>query len=1141
MNPTSREEMETMGANRRSGAGSSSASASASASNEIESARSGAAQGDISFDQFMAEHSILGDRSRDRPAATNTKIGNRTMGIGAGSYHISDEDYPQFLQLYYNETFCRSNPPMMYLTEIQKPLGPVVVDLDLKYSLETPQRFHTYDHIEDLITLYMDELSKIFVIDPYVSMDVFWLEKPDVNPCPEREVTKDGIHLFFGVLADRAIQTELRSRVIARVRREGGWIGSSLPIVNDWEDVFDKSVSTGHAPWQLIGSRKPGHDAYAIRMAFRCGWEYSAGSASFEEEKGDSSNNSNNNNLEVFFKEYDEVDFPVFYERMSARHCHMHPHFRLQPEFAQYFVEVLGGQVDEDGHAVVGSVAGGRRARRSAALVAAGANRAAMGQNGYGRSLYPSWDNEQVLLVRDATELRQLESQFLNSLSLEQAELRDMHKYTMALPADYYTDYAKWIRVGWALRNKDSCLFLTWTTFSAQWSGFRFENDLDKNYDLWEKMEADRTEGLTERSLIHWCKTDNYAAYRRIRGESYSNIIDLTLSRAGGGAGGDDGVEGGNASNISGSTEYDLAKVLHFMFKDSYVCASVRGNTWYMFSEHRWEPIDGGTFLRNHISEEMRKQYTKKTYEIQSQLNALQNAQTDEEKARFQCLHGLFKVVSKITEKLGGTKTKDNIMKEARELFYDRHFHAKLDANPKLLAFTNGVVDFEKKCFRPGLPEDYLSKCTRIAYHPLKRILTQGAESDPREDEIEMYLRDFMHKLFPDPELERYMWEHLASVLIGGNEINQTFNMYVGVGQNGKSVLVTLMEKILGDYKGDVPLTLITQQRAKVGGVTPEIVQLKGIRYAVMQEPSKGDRINEGMMKQMTSGLDPLQGRAPYMPETITFVPHFKLVVCTNELMNITSNDHGTWRRICVVDFVSLFTDNPVNDDPEKPHQFLIDRELTEKFNDWKEVFMAMLVERAYERMGKVAPCDSVLRATINYRKSQDNFCEFVEDNIIVDAQQVLSKQALLDRFRKWYADSGIMQRPPKPRELIEYLEKKRGFRFQDSQKQFVGIRLRDELDIAAAAEAAAAEAAANVEAAQMAAVADAAERAYQLHHPDSPRGQRRPREDDSEDEGDNNSVASSRVSKRSRAIEEETSSFGSGDEGDEDEEDQEE
>ena len=58
-----------------------------------------------------------------------------------------------------------------------------------------------------------------------------------------------------------------------------------------------------------------------------------------------------------------------------------------------------------------------------------------------------------------------------------------------------------------------------------------------------------------------------------------------------------------------------------------------------------------------------------------------------------------------------------------------------------------------------------------------------------------------MNELFPNENLNKYMWEHMASLLIGKNT-NQTFNIYTGTGANGKSVFVELMQKCLGDYKG---------------------------------------------------------------------------------------------------------------------------------------------------------------------------------------------------------------------------------------------------------------------------------------------------------------------------------------------------
>ena len=138
--------------------------------------------------------------------------------------------------------------------------------------------------------------------------------------------------------------------------------------------------------------------------------------------------------------------------------------------------------------------------------------------------------------------------------------------------------------------------------------------------------------------------------------------------------------------------------------------------------------------------------------------------------------------------------------------------------------FKNGIVDFKAKTFRKGTPEDYVSRCTNINY----------VELNESHVEIQNEIKEFMKQLFPEPELCKYMWHHLASTLIG-TSANQTFNMYHGHGQNGKSVLINLMEKVLGDYKGDVPVSLITGVRANVGGLSPEIVQLKGI---VMQMQS---------------------------------------------------------------------------------------------------------------------------------------------------------------------------------------------------------------------------------------------------------------------------------------------------------------
>jgi P4 family phage/plasmid primase-like protien len=382
-----------------------------------------------------------------------------------------------------------------------------------------------------------------------------------------------------------------------------------------------------------------------------------------------------------------------------------------------------------------------------------------------------------------------------------------------------------------------------------------------------------------------------------------------------------------------------------------------------------------------------------------------------------------------ITMRLVSTNDKKNIMTEAKELFHDPLFIEKLDTNPYLLCFENGVVDFKEKVFRNGYPEDYVSKSTKLEY-----IAVNPARDAKTVDEI----NDFMRKLFPKPQLCEYMWCHLASILLGTPD-KQTFHMYIGEGRNGKSVLTTLIDEIMGEYKGVVPLSAITQDRAKVGGTSAELAELKGVRYAVIMEPSTKDSILEGPLKQLTSGLDPIQCRAPYSTKTMIYYPQFKLVLCTNVRMEVKTQDFGTWRRIREVPFESHFTEKP---DPSKPNQFLIDTTIQDKFAYWKFTFMAMLVKKAFETGGKVEECDVVIQASKRYQESQDFIAEFIRDKIVQDPNGKIKKAELNVQFTNWYRET-YGHNTPSPKDVHVYMDKK--FGKSEAKGHWAGVSIKYE------------------------------------------------------------------------------------------------
>lgn len=906
---------------------------------------------------FMNKYIVKKDETKQ---ITNTRIPEPKLNIYGASYSIPDEEYSTFMKLYYNE--CIKGGRKEYLTECQlKTNSPIIIDIDFRYDYSVTKRKHTDNHILDLVELYLNELKTMFQMDNTTKIPFFIFEKDSVNRLEEKQITKDGIHIIIGLQCNHNVQVLLRQRIIEKIST----IWDDLPIKNTWDEVFDIGLSKGHTNLQLYGSMKPNHEPYRLKYVYLFSFENGNGSEKIEKE---------------IASKYENIDN---IEQLSIRykkHCFLFMTDALIEELNKQETKHANPHIENTTHGVFTGI---------------------IGKN---EEEIKGLSTHEILQIRSKEQLDNCIQQFLNSLELVEYNLRDAYEYTMILPEKYYNDgtFTNWIRVGWALRNISNKLFVVWLAFSAKSSLFNYHTDVDDLYDRWEKFEKKDREGLTIRSIMYWARNENYTEFKKVTLNSIDAYINKTLDRAISYVTEED-------NKIRGFTDFDIACVLYRLYKDEYVCVSVKNNIWYRFTNHCWTEINSGTTLRRAISETLRDLYFKKQGEIGLQMIKLEVEDPLKKK-----LKKKLDILLSIVERLGKTSDKNNIMTEAKELFYDNQFIKKIDTDPYILCFKNGVIDFREKRFRNGNPEDYISKCTNINYYELK-------DSDqPVINEI----NDFMHKLFPNEQLYKYMWEHLASTLIG-TTTNQTFNMYIGEGQNGKSVLVNLMEQVLGDYKGDVPLTLITQTRTKIGGVSPEIVQLKGTRYAVMQEPSRGDKINEGIMKQISAG-DALTGRAPFMVESLTFTPQFKLVVCSNEFMEIKTQDHGTWRRIRVVDFETLFTENPKKDDPDKPYQYKLDKNIKDKFIIWREVFASMLVKIAYKTNGIVEDCDKVLSSSNTYRKEQDVISEYLQDRIIVANGGCITRGQLSNDFMEWYSLNFGSKRT-NTKDLITGMDKKFG------------------------------------------------------------------------------------------------------------------
>lgn len=528
-------------------------------------------------------------------------------------------------------------------------------------------------------------------------------------------------------------------------------------------------------------------------------------------------------------------------------------------------------------------------------------------------------------------------------------------KMVDVLSEDRANSYQEWIRVGWCLRNIDYRLLDKWIEFSKKSTKF-VDGECQR---LWNYMKDD---GLGIGTLYMWAKQDNPEAFRVILDNDVSTLI----------------------YNSRNETHYDIARVVHFMFKHQYVCASIKSNYWYEFRDNRWVPCDSGYTLNNKLSTDVCKKYSGAA----AFYNAKAATNENETEQSFQL--EVAKKLTGIAQKLKMVSYKENVMTECKRLFYLEKFEEKLDSKCHLIGFENGVYDLELQEFREGRPEDYISFTTGCNYVPYDA-----------EHPFSKQIATFLSQVLPKPHIMKYVLLLFASFL-NGNVREERFHIWTGTGSNGKSRIIDLFEQSFGDYCCKFPVTLLTQKRAASNAASSELARAKGKRFAVLQEPSEDEKLNVGLMKELSGG-DKIQARALFR-EPIEFKPQFKMVLTCNHLPNVPSDDGGTWRRIRLVEFTSKFTANP---DPEKENEFPIDLELSYKFVHWREHFMALLLEyhRIYRQEGISEP-EEVLKCTKEYQKNNDYFLEFVEAEFERNDMSFLSVNDAFTVFKTWQRDN---------------------------------------------------------------------------------------------------------------------------------------
>jgi putative DNA primase/helicase len=367
---------------------------------------------------------------------------------------------------------------------------------------------------------------------------------------------------------------------------------------------------------------------------------------------------------------------------------------------------------------------------------------------------------------------------------------------------------------------------------------------------------------------------------------------------------------------------------------------------------------------------------------------------------------------SKIAVALASSKTVAAVDKLAKA---DRRIAATIDqwdADPWLLNTPDDVVDLRTGRTRTHRADDYMTKITAVG---------------PRGD-CPRFLAFLNRITGGDVALVSYLQRVLGYALTGVTREHALFFAY-GTGANGKSVLLSTVAGILGEYHRTAPIETFV---ASNGDRHPtDLAGLRGARLVTATETEEGRRWAEARIKQLTGG-DTVSARF-MRQDFFEYRPAFKLVIAGNHKPSLRSVDEAIRRRFHMIPFAVTI---PVDER---------DVELVEKLKaEWPGI-LAWLIEGCLEWQAEgLRPPQAVLEATDAYLSAEDAIAAWIDDRCEPDPSAWISSSDLFTSWKAWADASG--EQAGSMKRLTQTLETRGFHRHKMNRGQgFYGLRVKPE------------------------------------------------------------------------------------------------
>lgn len=221
--------------------------------------------------------------------------------------------------------------------------------------------------------------------------------------------------------------------------------------------------------------------------------------------------------------------------------------------------------------------------------------------------------------------------------------------------------------------------------------------------------------------------------------------------------------------------------------------------------------------------------------------------------------------------------------------------------------YSDGFLDkLNRELFSLPILNNRIINLKTNEIYPRERIHNFSVICPVEYDEKNMdFAQTYFETLFPDASTRKCVLDAIKSSMTG-LPLRNIF-IWIGIGCNGKSLLLKIIRKLLSEFCGVVSKNIIINSKSNTN-ISSELESLSTLRFAQISEVSDTDSLNDTRIKEFT-GDGIINYRGLFQKEKnieVTASVH----IATNNIPSLNCSDRALLARIIPIPFKAVFEPN---------------------------------------------------------------------------------------------------------------------------------------------------------------------------------------------------------------------------------------